>query len=109
MNAQEFYFESEIGKWWNIEGSKTNGKSASVLITSADACGVRFSVATGNPATKWLCEGNGATAKLDSDAKVKKIVNGTWIDVTDQVKTWSAPGGAAAGCSAIIKFKESCK
>jgi hypothetical protein len=107
MSAQEYYSEAELGKWWNIEGLVSYGSVVSVPVTSKDACGARFNVATGNPASQWLCYGNGDTAVLDPTAIVYAVINGTWYDVTKQVTKWSAPN-PKDGCSAKLQWN-TCK
>ena len=106
VSAQEYYAEAELGKWWTTENKVFTGKSVAVTITSKDACGERFSVATGSPADKWSCTGNGASATIDKAMTVYLVIPVTsaaslWINVTDKVEVWSSPDGK--GCSAKVK------
>ena len=105
MSAQEYYSEVEIGKWWTTESWKFQGKVVSIGVSSKDALGVRFNIATGEPATSWLCDLN-STPAIDKKVTMYKVIPATnlWIDVTKEVVMWPAPEGK--GCSAKLPLKK---
>ncbi len=103
LNVQVYDDKSDLGGWWDKSASSTS--TALVVDLAAlptSICGFRLNVSEGNPASSWLCAGNGSTASLDPDATVKIIFNGQ-IYGKAQLMTWSAPGGTNAGCSALLK------
>ena len=109
MSVQEYDSETEIGaKGWTHESMVFHGKVVSISVSSQEKCGARFNVASGDPATSWICMGNNSSAKLDPNVTVYKVILATnlWIDVTKQLGTWSDPTGQ--GCSAKLKLKENC-
>jgi hypothetical protein len=104
LNVQVYDDKSDLGGWWDKSASST---STSVVL-SLDAvpdgvCGFRINVSENNPATSWLCTGNGSTASLDPDAGITVVYKGQTY-TKGSFMTWSAPGGTASGCSALLKI-----
>jgi len=91
----------DLGGWWDKSESSVSMMSVNVKYSAPrDVCGFRLNVAEGNPPGKWLCEGNGSTALLDTATSVYCTFDGRTATRAD-LRTWSAPGGSAAGCSAV--------
>ncbi|MBI4714233.1 M23 family metallopeptidase [Candidatus Uhrbacteria bacterium] len=104
LNVQAYYQKSDLGGWWDkSEFDSDNDVSLSFEQVPDGICGFRLNVSEGNPATSWLCAGNGITASLDPDASIEIIYKGV-IYTTFDLTTWSAPGGPASGCSALLKI-----
>ncbi|MBI5370073.1 putative metal-binding motif-containing protein [Candidatus Uhrbacteria bacterium] len=101
VNVQAYDTKADLGKWW--DSSQTgSGKSITVELPQVpkDICGFRLNTAEGNPPTDWFCEGNGSTANLDPSTSVSCVFDGKSATKSG-LKTWSAPGGTNAGCSAV--------
>lgn len=104
LNVQVYDHKSDLGGWWDKSASDTD---KDVTLTLADVpdgiCGFRFNVSEGNPASWWLCYGNGSTAQLDPDAGV--VISYKGVTYTKgSLMTWSASGGTNSGCSALLKI-----
>lgn len=103
LNVQVYDHKSDLGGWWDKSASDSD---KDVTLTFADVpdgiCGFRFNVSEGNPASWWLCYGNGSTAQLDPDAGVVIVYKGVTY-TKGSLKTWSAQGGTNAGCSALLQ------
>lgn len=104
LNVQVYDDKSDLGGWWDKSVSDTD---KDVFLTFANVpdgiCGFRLNVSEGNPATSWLCAGNGSTASLDPDAGVIIVYKGVTY-TKSSLMTWSASGGTASGCSALLKI-----
>ncbi len=78
-----------------------------------NVCGIQFNAdisAPGtyqlNPASHWLCEGNGSTAHwYDSGTRFFRVKNAVLIEVTKYVERWSSPLGVDGGCDAKLPIK----
>ncbi len=101
LNVQVYDHKSDLGGWWDKSASDTDKDVTLSLNVLAGICGFRLNVSEGNPASSWLCAGNGSTASLDPDASVYVAYNGVTYTKTS-MKTWSAPGGTNAGCSGLL-------
>jgi hypothetical protein len=103
LNVQLFNNVSQLGSHWGKHAS-SDGQNVSLSLSGVNlntSCGVRLNVSEGNPAYSWLCQGNGSTANLDSDAQIHiKWGNANYDE--DDLITWSAPGGTNQGCSAVL-------
>lgn len=106
LSAQVAKTSGQLGGWWDKEVPGT-GTSLTLDLSSVpeEACWLRLNVAQDN--VKWLCMGNGSTATLDPDAGVGISFKGKNYTKSD-LMVWSAPGGTAAGCSALLKLKPDC-
>ena len=103
LNVQVYDDKSDLGKWWDKSASSTTTSVGLSLENVLDGiCGFRVNVSEGNPATSWLCAGNGSTASLDPDAGITVVYkNVTYTKGSFMI--WSALGGTASGCSALLK------
>lgn len=101
LNVQMYTSTNQLGSWWDWSVFDSD---QDVLLSldniPDDICGFRLNVATGNPATSWLCAGNGSTASLDPNATVLITYEGNMFSKASLL-TWSDPYGA--GCSALLK------
>jgi hypothetical protein len=105
LNVQVWSNKNQLGVWWEkSESSSGTTLIADLATVESTACGVRFNVSEGNPASSWLCEGNGSTANLKPGPTVEIKWDGKTYTKSD-LKTWSAPGGTNAGCSALLQVK----
>ena len=103
LNVQVYDDKSDLGGWWDKSASSTTTSVALSLDAVPDGiCGFRVNVSEGNPATSWLCAGNGSTSSLDPDATITVTYKGQTYS-KGSFMTWSAPGGTASGCSALLK------
>jgi hypothetical protein len=104
LNVQVYDHKDDLGGWWDKSASSTSTSVTLSLDAVPDGvCGFRVNVSEGNPATSWLCAGNGSTASLDPDAGILINYNGTTYTKASMM-TWSASGGTASGCSALLKI-----
>ncbi|MBI2475259.1 putative metal-binding motif-containing protein [Candidatus Uhrbacteria bacterium] len=104
LNVQVYDDKSDLGGWWDKSASSTTTSVGLSLDAVPDGiCGFRVNVSEGNPATSWLCAGNGSTASLDQDAGITVVYKGITY-TKGSFMTWSAPGGTASGCSALLKI-----
>lgn len=102
FSYQLYTDESFVGKWWDEEISFTDQLVFEGNFEDAESfLGMRFNIAEGDPATSWLCEGNGRSAALDQGATITITFLGVEYTAED-LTIWSAPDGA--GCSAELKF-----
>lgn len=103
FSYQLYTDESFVGKWWDEGISFTDQLVFEGNFEDASSfLGLRFNVAEDEPATSWLCEGNGRTATLDQNATISITFLGEKYSAED-LTTWSDPNGQ--GCSALIKFE----
>jgi len=102
LNVQVWTSKGQLGGWWDKSVSTTDKSLVANLDVDTTACGLRLNVSEGNPASSWLCEGNGSTANLDTDASIQIEMSGKVYTKSD-LKIWSAPGGTSSGCSALLQ------
>lgn len=104
LNVQVYDDKSDLGGWWDKSvSSTTTALTVDLAALPTNVCGFRINVTEGNPASSWLCAGNGSTASLDPDAQVKVTFNGQTYGKA-QLMTWSPlPLVPTSGCSALLK------
>jgi len=104
LNVQVWSDKAQLGQWWDKSVTNANTTLVADLgeVYSTD-CGLRFNVTEGG--SNWLCMGNGSTAQLNTSAAVSVLWNGVTYTNSD-LSTWSAPGGTAQGCSALLRVKK---
>lgn len=104
LNVQVWSDKAQLGQWWDKSVTNANTTLVADLgeVYSTD-CGLRFNVTEGG--NNWLCMGNGSTAQLNPSAVVSILWNGVTYTNSD-LSTWSAPGGTAQGCSALLRVKK---
>ncbi len=109
LNVQYYGNGNDVGKYWQKSGTATNSSCVSITVPKADlpsnVCGVRLNVT--KDSYSWLCEGNGSTAHLDGNVTSIQVNHAGKQYSKANVGTWSAPGGANSGCSALVTFSTS--
>ncbi|OGL62550.1 hypothetical protein A3C09_04095 [Candidatus Uhrbacteria bacterium RIFCSPHIGHO2_02_FULL_47_44] len=100
--AVPYYAQADVGNAW-VWFQESINSIIFTLVPDGNACGVRFNTAHGKPkATEWLCMDD----KINPDAVILVIkADGSILDVTTQVKKWSAPEG---DCSVKLELHD-CK
>lgn len=102
LNVQMYTSTNQLGSWWDWSVFDSDQDvSLSLDNIPDDVCGFRLNVATGDPATSWLCSGNGSTASLDPSATVLITYKGDTFSKASLL-TWSDP--YSTGCSALLKI-----
>lgn len=102
LNVQMYTSTNQLGGWWDWSVFDSDQDVLLSIDNIPDnVCGFRLNVATGNPATSWLCAGNGSTASLDPSATVLITYKGDAFSKASLL-IWSDPYGA--GCSALLKI-----
>lgn len=106
VSLVEYSNADQVGSKWLTSTTSTQSTIKAPINSVNAKCGVRFNVAIGVPADKWLCMGHGTESTLDPEAKFYLELKNEegWYDVTDQVIPWSDPD--SDGCSALLVLTE---